>query len=334
MKRVSITALFLAGMVFATTAALRAEIRTEEKSQLKMEGMMGRLMGMFGGKAAKEGVINTVAIKGSRKVTKAEDTGEIIDLDEQKIYELDLKKKTYRVVTFEEMRRRLREAQEQAARSAKESREEKSPEQQMELDFSLKESGQTRSINGYDCREVVMTITGRQKGKTLEEGGGFVMTSHIWLGPSIPALKEIADFELRYAKAIDATLGLGGSAEQMAMAMAMYPGMKDMIGKMQAESVNMEGAQILTEMTMESAMNPAQASEAQKQESESTSISSVKGLGGLLGRRLARKKESEGEGDKAKNRATILTVRHELLKIATSVSAEELAIPAGFKEKK
>jgi len=160
------------------------------------------------------------------------------------------------------------------------------------------------------------------------------MTSHVWLGPNIPALKEIDDFEQRYAKALDATLGLGGSAEQMAMAMAMYPGMKDMIGKMQVESVNMNGAQILTEMVMESVANPAQVSQEQKQESESSSISSVKGLGGLLGRRLSRKKESEGEGDKAKGRTTILTVQHELLKVTPNVSAEEMAIPAGFKEKK
>jgi len=69
-----------------------------------MEGMMGRMMGMFAGKAAKEGVISTVAVKGNRKITTSENTGEIIDLGEQKIYQLDLKKKNYEVVTFEEMR--------------------------------------------------------------------------------------------------------------------------------------------------------------------------------------------------------------------------------------
>jgi hypothetical protein len=337
MRRRSIKGLMTMGILLAATAALRAEVKVEEKSQFKMEGMMGRMMGLFGGKGAKEGVINTVSVKGNRKMTASEDSAEIIDLDEQKIYNLDMKRKSYEVVTFQEMRRRMLEAQEKAAKSVREDKKEaQAPsEKQMEFDFSLKESGQRRSLNGYDCREVVMTMTGHEKGKTLEESGGMVITSHLWLGPEIPAMKEIAEFDQRYAKILDVTVGLGGSADQMAMATAMYPGMKDMIGKMQAENVNMKGAQILTEMTMESVQNPAQVSQEQKQESDdSSSMSPVKGIGGLLSRRLSRKKESEGEANKPKNRTTIMTVNHEVLKISTSVSPSDLEIPAGFKEKK
>ena len=52
-----------------------------------------------------------------------------------------------------------------------------------------------------------MIITGKEKGKTLEQGGGIVMTSHIWLGPGIPALKEVTDFDQRYAKAMGEIFG-------------------------------------------------------------------------------------------------------------------------------
>jgi hypothetical protein len=333
MKRETVVGLLAVGMIVCTAAFLHAEVKTEEKNQVKFEGMMGRMMGLFGGNAAKEGVINTVAVKGNRKVTVGEYTSEIVDLDEQKIYNLDLKKKTYRVMTFQEMRKQLQEAQEKAAKAAKEEKPSEG-EKRMEFDFALKESGQTRTINGYNCREVVMTITGREKGKTLEEAGGFVMTSHIWLGPNIPAIKEIADFEQRYAKALDWTFLQGGSADQMAMAMAMYPGMKDMIGKMQMESVNMEGAQILVETTTEAVKNPAQASQQESQERESRP-SGIGGLGGMLGRKIARKKDAEpSASDKPKDRTTIFTVNHELLKVSTSLSPSELAIPADFKEKK
>jgi hypothetical protein len=339
MKQRSIAGFVLMCMLFASTAILRAEVKTEEKNQFKMEGAMGWAMGVFGGKAAKEGVISTVAVKGNRKMTKSEYSGEIIDLDEQKIYNVDFKKKSYEVVTFDEMRKRLKEAQEQAAKAAKENAKEpeKPSEIQMEIDFSVKESGAKRLINGYDCREVVMTVTSRQKGKTLEEGGGYVMTSHFWIGPNIPELKEISDFDQRYAKAMEEVFGPGGSAEQMAMAMAMYPGMKDMMGKVQTEKVNMEGAQILTEMIMETVKSPAQMSQqtqAQTQESESSDITSVKGIGGLLGGKFGRKKKSESDEGKPKNRSTIMTINHELLKVSAGISAEDLAVPAGFKEKK
>ena len=333
MKRTLIVRFVVIALFVAAAAAVRGDVKTEEKSQVKFEGMMGRMMGMFGGKTAKEGTINTVAVKGNRKMTTNEYTGEVIDLDEQKIYSMDVRKKTYEVLTFEEMRRRMQQNQEKAAQAMKEQpKQEAAPtQQQMEIDFSLKDSGQKRTINGYECREVVMTVTARQKGKTLEEGGGNVMTSHIWLAPAIPAMKEIADFDQRYYKALQGPYSLAGSAEQMAMALAIYPAMKDMIGKMEAENVKMDGTPILTEMTMEVVKSPDQVAEERKQGGESTDITSIRGIGGLLGRKIARKKDEEAG---QKNRATLMTVNHELIKATASAAASDVAIPAGFKEKK
>jgi hypothetical protein len=340
MKR-GLVAVLLTWGLLVSVAALKAEVKMQEKSQFKMEGIMGRMLGMFGGSAAKEGVVSTIAVKGNRKVATTENTSEMIDLSEQKIYNLDLKKKTYEVITFEEMRRRVREAQEKAAKATKDQPSKKSeqPEKEIETDFALKESGQKRTINGFDCREVVMTMTTREKGKALEESGGMVMTSHIWLTSSIRATKELADFDQRYAKAMEQILGLGGSMEQMAMATAMYPGMKDMIGKMQVESVNMEGTPVLTEMTMEAVKSKTQMTQdqdqKQTQETESSGgLGSVRGLGGMLGRKLGGKKKTEGEAEKPADRVTIITMNNELLKVETSVPDSDMAIPAGFKEKK
>jgi len=50
---------------------------------------------------------------------------------------------------------------------------------------------------------------------------------------------------------------------------------------------------------------------------------------------MARKKEDEPAAAAGpKDRSTVLTTTNEVLKVATSVTAEEVAIPAGFKEKK
>ena len=56
---------------------------------------------------------STVAVKGDRKATMGDTTGQIIDLAEEKIYDLDLKKKSYKVTTFAELRRRMEEAQQE-----------------------------------------------------------------------------------------------------------------------------------------------------------------------------------------------------------------------------
>src|SRR5215475_8089182 len=97
-------------LVLAASAALRADVRSEEKTKIEFAGMLGRMVNLFGGKGAKEGIVSTVAVKGNRKATLNDTTGQIIDLGEEKIYELDMKKKTYKVGTFAELRRRMEEA--------------------------------------------------------------------------------------------------------------------------------------------------------------------------------------------------------------------------------
>src|SRR5438045_1660929 len=95
------------------TAVVRADVKTKEKTQIKFGGgMLGALMNRASGDAAKEGVISTVAVKGNRMSSIGDATGQIIDLGEEKIYELDVKKKEYKVSTFAEMRARIKEAQE------------------------------------------------------------------------------------------------------------------------------------------------------------------------------------------------------------------------------
>jgi hypothetical protein len=335
MRRMAVVSVLVPGLLFLIPATSSAQVKTEEKSLVRFEGMMGKMMGLFGGKAAKDGTINTVAVQRNRKMTTSEYSGEIIDLEEQRVYELDMKKKNYEVLTFDEMRRRMKEAQEKAAKAMKEQEpaQKQEGDKQMEFDFELKKSGQSRTINGYDCNEVIMTVTAREKDKTLEQGGGIVMTSRIWMAPAIPAMKEIRDFDMRYYKALTGSDTLTGAADQMAAAMAMYPAMKAMMGKMQAESSSMGGTAILTEMTTETVRTPEQVKQESKQEPESGGVTSIRGIGGMLGKRIARKKE-EPAATSQSNRSTIFTSTHELIKVATSVAASDLAIPAGFKEKK
>lgn len=322
MKRV-LTAAALSMCVLALTGpGLLAEVKTREKVQVKFEGMLGRMMNMFGGKAARDGVVSTNAVKGDRKATLTDTTGRIVDLAEEKVYELDLKKKTYEVTTFEELRRRLREAREKAERDAEKQKErepeqEREPGREVEVDFDVKETGQKKSVAGYDTRQVIMTVTVREKGRTLEEGGGLVMTTDTWLGPEIPALKELADFEQRYWTAI-APETAGVSAEQMAAIMALYPMMKQAVDRMNQEKLSMAGTPLATTLTVEGVKS--------KEQMAQPSESGGGGLGGMLARRVMKRNDNP--------RSTIFTAITETQDVATTVAPADLEIPAGFKEKK
>ncbi len=335
MKRViAVTAVGLA----ALTASVSADVRADEKTHVEFAGVLGRVVNFFGGKAAREGVTSSIAVKGNRKATLNDSTGQIIDLAEEKVYDLDLKRKSYKVTTFAELRRRMEEAQKKAEENASKEQpsepratEKNQNQKQMQIDVDVKNTGMKKAINGFDTRQVVVTITVHEKGKALEDSGGMVLTSDSWLAPKIPAMKEIVDFDRRYAEKLYGPVVAGASAEQMAAAMAMYPMMKDAIGRMNVEGTRLDGTPILTTMTMDAVKSAEQMSQEAKQHDDDEKVSPAGGVGGVLGglARRAAKKKTQSE---PQQRATFLTGTNEVLKVATEVSPEDLGIPAGFKE--
>lgn len=330
MKRLLVACAIAVPLVTVTAVPASAEVKTREKTAVKFEGMLGRMMGLFGGKAAREGIVSTTAVKGNRKVTINDQSGQIVDLGEEKIYDVDFRKKEYKVTTFAEIRQRMKEARERAERDARESGEktEKSdpqepgkPAKEYEVDFDLKETGQKRSIAGHDARQVIMTITVREKGRSLEDSGGLVTTVDSWLGPKIPAMKESMDFEMRYWKQLygaDMTI----SAEQMAAVLAMFPLVAKAQERIKQENVNLDGTALASVTTFEAVKSKEQMAQQSQQQQQGGG-----GIGGMLARRVMKK-------DDGKPRSTIFTMQHEMQEISTNVAATDLEIPAGFKEKK
>ena len=333
----AVAVLTLAGLVLSASA-LHADVRSDEKSRVEFAGMLGRMVNLFGGKAAREGVTSTVAVKGDRKAVLGDANGQIIDLNEEKIYSLDLKKKTYTVVTFAELRRQMEEARKKAEEEAKKAPEAEKPaerdpnQKEVEVDFDVKDTGEKKAINGFDTHQVIMTITVREKGKTLDQSGGLVLTSDMWLAPKIAAMQEVAAFDLKYAQKLYGPMVSGVSASQMAAALATYPMLKDAMEKMRTEGAKLEGTAIQTTVTTEAVKSAEQLA----QESKTAAESKPSGGGGLSGRLggMIAKKIGPKTDDAAKPRATFMTMNTEVLKIATTVAAEDVAVPAGFKETK
>jgi len=329
MKR-SLTASLLALSIAALfSVSISADVKTRERSLIKLEGMLGRVVGMFGGKAAKDGIVSSAAVKGNRKSTMNDTTGQIVDLGEEKVYELDMKKKEYQVTTFDELRRRMREAQDRAQKDAQRQQEQEKPEKpseqpqkEVDVDFDVKETGQRKQVAGHDARQVIMTVIVREKGKTLDESGGLVMTADSWHGPEIAALKELSDFDMRYYTKLYGTTAMGLAVEQMAMVTAMYPGLKAASERLKLEGDKLKGTPLATITTFEAVKSKAAMEEQSKQKD-----SGGGGIGGMLSRRMMKKEDPT-------QRATIFTIHHEFLEVSTSASPADVEIPAGFKEKK
>jgi hypothetical protein len=309
--------------ILASSQAL-ADVRAEEKSQLKFEGMLGRMMNLFGGG---DPLTQVVSVKGDRKATLSKDRGQIVDLAEEKIYDLDLRRKTYTVTTFAELRKRMEEARQKAASQVPAPSQEKpasGQQAEFEVEFSLKESGQRKPINGFDAREVVMIVTVHEKGKTLEQGGGMVMTGNTWLAPRVPGMNEIAQFDRRYAEKLASAVML--DAQTAAMAAGMYPMMADAMKRMQAENVSLDGTPVMTVLKMETVPSAEQAKTAASPPQQESRPRGLGGLGGALARRVAGGNDNAAPG----GRTLVMTMQTELVKAAPAVVDAELAIPAGF----
>jgi hypothetical protein len=297
------------------------------------------MFNLFGGKSAKEGVVSTVAVSGDRKmITTGDTTGQIVDLREEKIYDLDLRRKTYKVTTFEELRRQMREAEAKARESAARQPKEEQPQNQgkeMEVDFDIKNTGQTKAINGFDTRQVIATATVREKGRKLEESGGIVMTVDTWLAKAV-SLKEIADFDRRYFEKLAGPVS-AVDAQQMATAMAMYPGLKEAFARLSREDFGGTAIQTVTKIdAVKSAEQMKQQGSAQSDDRSSppTVGGAVGGaIGGFMRRRQQQKEQEAPAGTSDPARATFMTINAEVLKIASNVTPADVALPAEFKER-
>ena len=151
------------------------------------------------------------------------------------------------------------------------------------------------------------------------------MTNDMWLGPKIPQMRESAEFEMRYWKQLEGTQLVNAqmSPDQTAALMAMYPLIAKASDRMSKDADKLSGTPLEVTAAIDSVKSPDQMAQAQQQNSQSTGG----GLSGMMMKKMMKKEDP-------KPRSTVMTTHNEVLEVATTVAASDLAIPPDFKEKK
>jgi hypothetical protein len=310
-------------LAFTASVAL-ADANVQQKTRVQFGGFVGGVVNVFGGKAAREGVTSTTAVKGDRRLTTNDRSGELVDLSEEKIYRLDYGRKTYSVVTFDELRKQYEEAKKEAEEEAKEQKKSDKKEEgpEYEVDFDVRETGEKQTINGFNTKQVITTITVHEKGKKLEQSGGAVLVADMWIGPKIASMREINAFNEKYFKQLygDSLADM----QQMAVLMATTPTFGKAMKEFGKKKNSFDGEAIRTTLTFDTVAAPGQVAE----EEEDASPSGL--VGGLL--RGAMKKRAEKKGEAAEpGRSRLFESTTDLL--SASNDAGDVGIPAGFKQK-
>ena len=306
-----------------------ADANVEQKTQVRFGGFMGGVINVFGGKSTHEGSTSATYVKGDRKLTRTDDSGELIDLSAEKIYQIDFGRKTYKVVTFEELRKQFEEQKERAAKNDQSAEKgEKSNGPEYEVDFDVKDTGEKQVINGFNTHRTIVTVTVHEKGKKLEQSGGSVLTSDMWIGPNVAAMKEITDFDRRYfAKLYGSQFG-AVEMQQMAVLMATNPAFAKAMKTFSQKRTSLEGTPIRTNFSFDTVAGTEQKASADQDSEQPVSAASV--LGGFM-KRAQQRRQAEKGGDAS--RSTLFNSNVEVLKAASSASASDVALPAGFTQR-
>jgi len=343
------------------------DLKYEETTEMKggiMESL-GKMAGMFGAKGLDKSTTSTY-IKGDRlrkdQMNGAEMvSSQIIDLDREHIVSIDHKKKTYTVMTFAEIKAQMEKAIASARSAPKNPQDSKDPPKsdvKVEPKINVKDTGETRVINGFNTRKVLLTVELEGEDQKTKDKGAMGADTELWLTKDVSGFEEQNRFYAKYAQkmASPELMRSVGMSPQAGQDPRTAESMQAMRKKMQ----DLEGMAILTIMSFNLSGTPSEETKAQARSKESANEprsetpeerqpenvgqaigKALGGFGGFGGFGKKKKKEETAPpaetrkseaGSDEKVSATLMTTTTEVKGFSTSTLDGGLfETPAGYK---
>lgn len=355
MKLRSVLAIAAVSVVTAGTS--RADFKYTQQSKITGGALAGvtKSLGVFSKAArqANEPQNSTTMVHGNRLRTE-HSTGEveIVDLDGRRIVHIDPAKKTYSVITFDQMKQQIEQAQAKAKEEQTKSVPKKDDKQSVTMvpKFDMHATGQTGTVMNLPVKEVKMRVdmlfqsTDPKTEADLEKSNSSMwMTGDSWYG-TIPGYEEVRQFYVKLAKEINWLPGsMGMSNAQMGEAAAEF----------RKNAIKMDGMPLLQFTSFGLASNgqtgqtagqdsAGQPAQNQNSSNDSTPTSPkdaiAKGIGGLFGKKKE-KQQQQNEAAKDPNAipapapvpGSMMDMKTEVLSYSKeSLDASLFEIPAGY----
>ena len=282
-------------------------------------------------KQAREPIQTTVAIKGDKMVHRSQEHATVIDLGAETITTVDMQKKTYTVMTFQEFKQMM----DQMAQKMNE------PNNQGKVDFkvSAKDTGNSKEIAGYNAKELVLRMEMQFTDQKTGQQGSLVTTSDMWLAPAITGYSEVREFQRRMAEKLSFNPGGG-------LFMSSPEASKNM-SELSKEMSKLDGMPVLQTIVMGGAGDPGQTTAGQQgqqppaqQQADRPSLGGA--LGGALGGKfgLGRKRKQDDQSQQQSSGQQGSGQPGSLMEATTEMNSFSSApvdpslfdVPAGFKK--
>jgi hypothetical protein len=299
---------------------------------------MMKVVGVFS-KQAREPVQSTVTVKGDRMLNRSQQRATVIDLAAQTVTTIDMQKKTYTVMTFEEYRQMMEQMSEKMKKSQDQGGK-------MEFKVSATETKNTKEIAGYQTRELVLRMEMQSTDQKSGQQGSMVISSDIWLAPSVTGYQEVRAFYTRMGEKLAFNPGGGMFASS--------PEASKNMGELYKEIGKLDGIPVLQTISMggmgqpgsgDASAQPAGGGQQQQQQQPAARPSLGGALGGALGGKfgLGRKKQQDDQSSTGQqsqqqqqgngNPGSLMEATTEMSGFSSdSVDDSAFAVPAGFKK--
>jgi hypothetical protein len=252
----------LVSFVFVLPTALYAGDYTYQQTTQITGGSLLRMMktvGVFSSQARHMGdpIVSTIYLKGNRLADVSPERIQIIDLDNETITQIDVEKKTYSVMTFEQMKQAIANARErmekEAAKQQPTAQKPDAQNVQMSFDVKVRKTGATKDVSGLNSSEAILTMTMTATDAKTQQSGNLAMTNDMWMVPSVPGYEQVREFYEKFgAKMGDVTTGFGRDFSRM---LAQQPGANQAMGDMVKEMRKIDGVPVMQVMRMGTTLN-------------------------------------------------------------------------------
>ena len=278
-------------------------------------------------------------------------TTDIILLDQDKLYHVNINKKEYTEESFEQLHAQMQKATEQMSSSGAQRTQPSAIDQSkcewLPAKASVNRSGEKAQYAGYDSQRV--TITASQPCKDKDTGAicEITLVMDEWISPDMAVGSEVKKFYAAYASKI----GMDPSSMQDASQRAklFFSQYKGAWSEVESKMQGVKGYPVKSSFTLamggdqckDSSAPQAQSSPSNDSPTGPTGIAGAMAgkLGGLFGRKTSTDTPAASPAPSSTpvplppGDVALMTINSQLVSVSTaSVSADEFAVPAGFKK--
>lgn len=228
----------LAGLLCLSSTALLADFQYEQTT--KVTGGFVASLGRLGGKALTEPQKTTMLVKGNRMATVSPGSTQIVDLDKETITNVDHERKTYSVMTFQQMREQIENAMKELDGRQQ---QQQGSGADLRFDAKVRETGKTQDVSGLPAKQFVLTMSMIGTDTKSGQSGAMHITNDMWVATGMRGYDEVRKFQERMAQK------LGTVFQGMSPGM-LQPRMGKGLAEMAKEMSKLDGIPVMQVMRM------------------------------------------------------------------------------------